>query len=127
MRLLTFCTCLHLYSAADDRPSLRNLLKFPSNRGNINIPEQIGTKYRSFGILLLKDDSGTIISALEHEWNRDAEKINRTILEKWICGKGLEPFTWDTLVKCLRDVDLNVLANDIEEILLHSSHYWNFN
>lgn len=111
---------VHVYtlnSATGNRPSLPNLLKFPSKHGNINIAEQIGEKYKTFGTLLLKDKSGTIVSAIEHEWMRDAEKINGVILEKWICGKGLEPFTWDTLVKCLKDADLNVLAKDIEDVL----------
>ena len=48
---------------------------------------------------------------------QDADEINKAILQKWIGGKGLEPFTWDTLVKCLRDTELNTLANEIEEVL----------
>ena len=47
----------------------------------------------------------------------NAEEINKAILEKWIGGKGQRPFTWDTLVQCLRDTDLNVLADEIEEKL----------
>ena len=45
------------------------------------------------------------------------DKINEDILQRWISGKGLKPFTWDTLVKCLRDTELNTLANEIEEVL----------
>ena len=47
----------------------------------------------------------------------NADEINEAILEKWIGGKSRKPITWDTLVKCLRDIDLNALANDIEEVL----------
>ena len=47
----------------------------------------------------------------------NADEINKAILEKWISGKGQGPFTWDTLVECLRDTELNVLANEIEEVL----------
>ena len=47
----------------------------------------------------------------------DADEINKAILEKWISGKGRGPFTWDTLVKCLRDTELNVLADEIEGVL----------
>ena len=46
-----------------------------------------------------------------------ADEINETILERWISGKGQGPLTWDTLVKCLRDTELNVLADEIEEVL----------
>lgn len=92
------------------------LLKFPGKHRKINIPEQIGINYKTFGILLLKDDSGQIVSGIDANAH-SVKQINETVLQKWIGGKGLEPFTWDTLVNCLRDADLNGLANDIEEVL----------
>ena len=46
-----------------------------------------------------------------------ADEINQAILEKWIGGRGQQPITWDTLVKCLRDTEMTTLANDIEEVL----------
>ena len=106
----------HNFSAGD-KPVLPKLLKFPGRRGKINIPEQIGTNYKTFGIFLLQDDSGTIVSGIERAKMHDADEINEAILQKWIGGKGQGPFTWDTLVKCLRDTDLNTLANEIEEVL----------
>ena len=96
---------------------MAKLLKFPGKHGKINIPELIGTNYKIVGTFLLRDDSGTIISGIERAKMYDAEEINKAILEMWIGGKGLGPFTWDTLVQCLRDADQNVLANDIEKVL----------
>ena len=96
---------------------MAKLLKFPGKRGKINISELIGTNYKIFGMFLLRDDSGTIISGIERAKMYDAEEINKAILEKWIGGKGQRPFTWGTLVKCLRGAELNVLADDIEEVL----------
>ena len=93
------------------------LLKFPGKYGKINIPEQISTKYRNFGIILLNDDSGAIVSGIEREKKDNANEINQAILEKWIGGRGRQPVTWDTLVKCLQDIDLAVLADKIEEVL----------
>ena len=95
------------------------LLKFPGKRGKINIPEQIGKNYTTFGTFLLKDDNGTIIPGIESAKMHNVTEINKTILQNWIGGKGEEPFTWDTLVKCLRDADLNGLANDIEAVLCY--------
>ena len=66
---------------------------------------------------MLKDDNGTIISGIERAKMHAADEINEAILERWISGKGQGPFTWDTLVKCLRDTELNVLADEIEEVL----------
>ena len=66
---------------------------------------------------MLKDDTGTIISTIEQAKMHDAHLINEAILERWIGGKGQGPFTWDTLVECLRDTELNTLADEIEEVL----------
>ena len=102
---------------------MRNLLKFPGKHGSINIPEQIGKEYTRFGTFLLEDDSGTIVSGIESAKTQTATEINITILREWINGKGQEPFTWDSLVKCLRDADLNRLADDIEEVLIYDSSH----
>ena len=103
--------------AIGDKPVLTKLLKFPGKCGKINIPEQIGTNYKTFGTFLLKDDSGTIVSGIVRAKMHAADEINEAILERWISGKGQGPFTWNTLVQCLRDTELNVLANEIEEVL----------
>ena len=102
---------------------MRNLLKFPGKHGNIDISEQIGKKYTTFGTFLLKDDSGTIVSGIESAKMQNATEINITILREWINGKGQEPYTWATLVKCLRDADLNRLADNIEEVLIYDSSH----
>ena len=114
---------IYIYIATGDKPRMRILLKFQGRRGKINIPEEIGKNYKKFGTFLLKDDSGTIIPAIESEKMHNATDINTTILRNWIGGKGEEPYTWDTLVECLRDAELNGLANDIEEVLCYDSSH----
>ena len=112
------CTSVKTFFPAGDRPTLRNLKKFPVKHGKpIDIPVRIGINYRSFGIFLLEDDYGAIVSVIEGKMHFNSEKINEDILMQWIGGKGKRPFTWDTLVTCLRDVELGTLANDIEEVL----------
>ena len=97
-----YCNCAFLFFATGDRPTMRNLKKFPNKSGqDINIPLQIGTNYRTFGTFLLEDDSGTIVSGIERAMVCDAERINEDILMKCIGGKGQHPLTWDTLVTCL--------------------------
>ena len=55
---------LHKY-LTDSTPSRNELLSFPASQGRtINIPEEIGTKYNTFGILLLKDQTGAMV-----EWD----------------------------------------------------------
>eukprot|EP00731_Ephydatia_muelleri_P001003 Em0001g1003a len=71
----------------------------------VNIAEQIGVNYLKFGIILLKDSSGAIVTALENEHQKNAERINLAILQKWLEGKGVKPLTWSTLVTALHKME----------------------
>jgi len=99
---------------ADEKPDLLKLLSFPGKCGNINIPEQIGTKYRMFGILLLNDKSGAEVGAIIKEYHENAAEINLEILSRWIEGKG-KPLGWDTLINVLQNIQLGTLASDIKD------------
>ena len=101
-----------------DRPTLPLLLKFPSNAGNVNVMEQIGTNYKMLGTLLLNDDTGELSAAIIKQCQMNALDINYHILQKWIQGRGSQPVTWDTLVEVLRSISLSELANAIESALL---------
>ena len=90
-----------------DIPTMPKLLEF-------NVPLEVGTNYDKFGTLLLQDSTGSLISALEHQKQRNSEEINRTILERWLNGEGLEPKTWVTLIHVLNKSGRGELANRIE-------------
>jgi len=94
------------------------LLNLPSKSGSINIPEQIGTNYLRFGILLLNDKSGAEVKAIVTQKWEDAEQINVEILRLWIGGKG-KPLSWNTLIDVLKAIGLNTLASDIQDSLQH--------
>ncbi|KAL5500154.1 hypothetical protein EMCRGX_G011659 [Ephydatia muelleri] len=66
-------------------PTLPELLFFSERR--VNIAEQIGANYFKFGIFLLEDSNGAIVTALENEHLKNAERINVAILQKWLEGK----------------------------------------
>ena len=36
---------------------------------------------------------------------------------QWLAGKHRKPVTWQTVVECLKELNLNVVANDLETIL----------
>ena len=100
-----------------DWPSLPLLLEFPSNAGNVNVMECIGTNYEILGTLLLNDNTGAITAAIVDECRRNAFRINYQILQQWIQGRGRQPVTWDTLVGVLRSIKLSELASTIENVL----------
>jgi len=89
------------------------MLNFPSQEKRINIPQEIGIQYKTFGTILLADDSGARVDNIVHEYRERAEDINTKILQEWLNGRGKQPVTWATLVEVLRDIELSTLAVDI--------------
>ena len=107
---------------ADEKPDLVKLLNFPGKGGNnIDISEQIGTKYLKFGVLLLNDKTGAEVPAIVRKHHENAADINFEILRQWIEGKG-KPLSWDTLINVLKDIGLHSLGRDIEDGLYHFSN-----
>ena len=101
----------------DVRPRLDDLRNFPVNGGFIDIAVQIGSEYGRFGTLLLKDENGGTVKNIEMEKRGHPVDITVEILRQWLQGKGREPVTWQTLVECLQDANLNVLASSIKNKL----------
>ena len=101
----------HVNYSYSPAPTLGELIKFEGRR---NVVEEIGTKYRTLGTLLLKDRTGAIVDAIELKHHYTAESISFDILKRWIQGKGMRPVAWKTLVGVLRDIKMRTLADDIE-------------
>ena len=82
----------------------------------MDIADQIGDKYDSFSICLLDDTQGVHLSSIKQS-GCAGQKLNNILHEvfvAWLAGSGKKPVTWMTFVKCLRDVNLNTLADTIE-------------
>ena len=109
--------CKERLPSTEDRPTLPELIDFKTSTGSINIIMCIGTHYDVLGTLLLQDNDGTVTQAIRDQYQRDAEKINREILQRWIQGKGRQPVQWSTLIVVLKKIELSELAKKIEEVL----------
>ena len=83
------------------------LLSFSAKK--LNLAVQVGAKYSTFGIFLLEDKTGAIVEALEIEHVKNAERINMTILQQWLQGKGLKPVTWSTLLSVLKKLECDTI------------------
>ena len=92
------------------------LVRFRGRERRINIPQEVSTKYTQFGILLLENTYGDRVRNMEHKHRGDAEQINMEILREWVSGRGKQPVSWETLTEVLRDVELSVLASEIEAV-----------
>ena len=97
-------------------PTFPELQRFPLKDGYINIAEEIANDYKSFGSFILDDERGSKVAAIA-KTEHDSVAITLEILRQWLQGKGRMPVTWLTLIKCLRDTGLNVLADDIKSAL----------
>ena len=89
-----------------EKPSLPKLLL-------LDIPLKVGVKFFPFGVLLLNDEDGTLVEALEDECNGKRERIVRKILAEWVRGRG-RALSWKTLSDTLRECSLSSLADDID-------------
>ena len=102
--------------SADDRPNLTDLRKLPVKDGVQDIVAEIQNDYIRLGGCLLEDEGGNKVHGIEIA-KHDPVAITEEILRQWRQGKGKEPVTWQTLVDCLREAQLNVAADDIESAL----------
>ena len=98
------------------QPTLIECIRFQGRERKINIPQEIGVKYRDFGLLLLEDHNGARIRALALKHMNDSNEINIEIIEEWVAGKGKHPVTWKTLTQVLHDIELSTLAEEIEAV-----------
>ena len=80
----------------------------------LNVPQQIGIKYKEFGTLLLDDSTGNLVNNIERQCHQTPKDINTKILEECIAGRG-KPHTWEKLIEVLRDCKLNALADHIQD------------
>ena len=123
-KIVFYCSFLAEYASScksvDNPPKLPILRHFPGKDGHIDIAEKIATDYKHFGTLLLNDDDGSKVSIIEKEHGKTID-IMVEILEQWLQGKGRMPVTWQTLVKCLQESKLHVLANSIKNMLSMNS------
>ena len=107
------------------KPTIPLLKRLTTQSGGIiPIIERIGVKSHDLGICLLKDDTGTITDAIEAQHRPDQNRITEAILQKWLQGTGRTPQSWATLITVLREIELNVLAQEIKQNLWIWSVFW---
>ena len=82
----------------------------------LKVHQQVGPHYKIFGTFLLNDKTGSQVDSIKRACLGDPKDIVVSILQEWIAGRG-KPLTWGTLIKTLRDCDLNPLADEVEDFV----------
>lgn len=106
-----------LFSDSHEIPTIPELINFSlSAQSKVNLLQEVGTKYKSFGTLLLEDANGSKMAAIEHDLGRNVEDINYKVFQEWICGNGKKPVSWDTLIGVLQDIEMVTLAKSLRDV-----------
>ena len=92
-------------------------IKFGSEENKLKIIQSTSKYYEKLAMFLLDDDNCDIVDCLKEEYHNNPEKIVTAVYKKWLVGTGRKPVTWQTLVGVLREIELNILAKDIETAL----------
>jgi len=61
------------------------------------------------------------VEILQRRHASDVESACTDLFQRWlnpITGNHRQPVTWQTIVECLREIDLNVAAEDLNAILV---------
>ena len=86
------------------RPTMTELLQ-------LNIPQMVKANYYRFGVILLNDQTGHKMVAIEKGFGEDPERITRAVL-----GESLKQLErpWENIVWTLRQCDMSNVADLIE-------------
>ena len=83
----------------------------------ISIINKVAPCWSQFAAQLDFDREGSCIQTIEKKCHWDPVACCEEMMKLWLKGKGSrQPVTWKLVVEILRDTDLNVLANQIEEV-----------
>ena len=91
---------------------LPDLIKLSTSKRDIRILEESAVKFRDIGPLLLRDDTGARVHGIAITALGDQVAAVRMIYEKWI--QEDEDHSWEKLIQCFKDVQLNYLARELE-------------
>ena len=105
-----------MFNCTDRKPDLIILERFPHPSGNINIMEEVVPEYRRLGNILLKSPNGVRVSNIEMNNPRNVEDVVYDIFRAWLSEDA--DATWSKLVQCLKEINLNPLAKNIERCLV---------
>ena len=98
---------LNLTTIGRDRPTLRDV--------TIHVIPWVATRWYELGLVLLDTKYQNELTIIEADIRNDVITCCRKMFCKWLNSDELA--SWDKLIKSVRIVQLNNVANDIEQLL----------
>ena len=80
----------------------------------------VAAKWFELGVVLLEPRYQNELDTIEADTRNDAATSCRKMFSKWLNTDELA--SWDKLIKALRIVQLNNVANNIEQLLLQGEY-----
>lgn len=74
--------------------------------------------WQSLGGQFHFDESGPKLSLIKAEHPTDPVACCREIFHHWLTGNGVRPCSWRTLIELLDDIDQDVLAMEVQKLML---------
>ena len=105
-------------AVSDTEPTLAKLSLLKSADGKkIQIIKRVAPSWRNLGILLDFDSSGTQLDIFDKKHHSDPESCCQAMFQCWLNGNGRGPHTWRTLIELIKDCDMEVLADEVENFI----------
>ena len=103
----------------DQQATLQHLnsLKPPSGK-EVKIIANLAPYWKYFGVHLDFDETGRTLDLIDRDNQYNSRDCCKKMMEDWLSGQGRQPATWTTLIEMLKEAKYNILAMDLEEVVL---------
>ncbi len=117
MKYITYRLCCLCVGA---KPKLHQLDRLKVGDKHKKIIEKVGVNWERLA-LRLEFDHCVIATIKENFSGRDRriERCCQDMLCRWLDGEACQPVTWGRLVQALREIEMGILAEEVDKLLLH--------
>ena len=75
-------------------------------------------EWKQFGLHFSFDDSGRVLDRIAREHQLRPIDCCTQMMGEWLEGRGRQPATWAILIQLLKDAQFDVLAQQLEKMML---------
>ena len=81
----------------------------------------VATRWYDLGLELLETKHERELEIIEANHSNDAAKCCRKMFSKWLESQS-DSASWDQLIQAVKNIELNNVANNIEQLLLQGEY-----
>ena len=95
-------------------PEMRELHKLSRGDKIVKIRDEAASRWKDLAIQL--NFHRGVIKTIQKDSDGNEDAFDE-LMSRWLEGAGRKPVIWRTLIRALEDIDLNVLAQNIQQTL----------